>query len=98
MTALLRVQDLCVRFRTMGPLKALATGTTAPFIDAVYGVSFEIHKGETLALVGDSGSGKSTIARTGLDVSVQGEVLNLLARLRIWRSGLSRTISTSCAT
>lgn len=76
MTALLRVQDLRVRFRTMGPLKALATGTTAPFIDAVCGVSFEICKGETLALVGESGSGKSTIARTiiGLQRAVSGSI------------------------
>ncbi|MER9495872.1 ABC transporter ATP-binding protein [Mesorhizobium sp. M0320] len=77
MSALLRVQDLRVRFRTMGPLKALATGTKAPFIDAVCGVSFEISKGETLALVGESGSGKSTIARTiiGLQRAVSGSVL-----------------------
>ncbi|PIO43221.1 ABC transporter ATP-binding protein [Phyllobacterium zundukense] len=76
MSALLRVQDLGVRFRTMGPLTALATGTEAPFLDAVCGVSFEIHKGETLALVGESGSGKSTIARTiiGLQRAVSGSI------------------------
>ncbi|MER8989658.1 ABC transporter ATP-binding protein [Mesorhizobium sp. M0843] len=77
MSALLRVEDLRVRFRTMGPLKALATRTKAPFIDAVCGVSFEIGKGETLALVGESGSGKSTIARTiiGLQRPDSGSVL-----------------------
>ncbi len=33
-------------------------------IKAVDGVSFDLHKGETLGLVGESGCGKSTIART----------------------------------
>ncbi|MER9793631.1 ABC transporter ATP-binding protein [Mesorhizobium sp. M0213] len=76
MSALLQVEDLRVRFRTMGPLRALATGTKAPFIDAVCGVSFEIAKGETLALVGESGSGKSTIARSiiGLQPAMSGSI------------------------
>ncbi|MGX9120784.1 ABC transporter ATP-binding protein [Mesorhizobium sp. BHbsci] len=76
MSALLRVQDLGVRFRTMGPVKAFVSGIKAPFIDAVCGVSFEIHKGETLALVGESGSGKSTIARTliGLQPAFSGSI------------------------
>ncbi|RWB65981.1 ABC transporter ATP-binding protein [Mesorhizobium sp.] len=76
MSALLSVRDLSVRFRMMGPLKALATGTKARFIDAVCGISFEIHKGETLALVGESGSGKSTVARTiiGLQRAVSGSI------------------------
>ena len=32
-------------------------------LHAVDGVSFEIEKGKTLALVGESGCGKSTVAR-----------------------------------
>jgi len=48
---LLRVSDLDVTFET-------PTGS----VEAVKGVSFDIHKGETLALGGESGSGKSVTA------------------------------------
>lgn len=63
MSALLSVTDLRVRFRAMSTMKALVTRCPDPFIDAVCGVSFDIRKGETLGLIGESGSGKSTIAR-----------------------------------
>lgn len=64
MSAILEVENLRVRFRTMGALRAAVRGVSDPFIDAVCDVSFRIGEGETLALVGESGSGKSTIART----------------------------------
>src|SRR5262249_51672706 len=58
MTALLEVSDLKKHFLVRaGPL----FGTTR--VRAVDGVSFEIERGETLALVGESGCGKSTVGR-----------------------------------
>ncbi len=88
MSALLEVQDLQVRFRSMGPLRARLQGVHDPFIDAVCGVSFDIREGETLGLVGESGSGKSTVARAidGLlpvhagSVRFQGQELTGLGR------------------
>ncbi len=57
--ALLRVVDL-VKHYTSGGLFA----RRAPPVRAVDGVSFELGRGETLGLVGESGCGKSTVGRT----------------------------------
>ncbi|MEM9062800.1 MAG: ATP-binding cassette domain-containing protein [Pseudomonadota bacterium] len=55
---LLDVRDLVVRF----PLKRPNLLAPRPYLTAVDGVSFNIERGETLAIVGESGSGKTTTA------------------------------------
>jgi len=74
---ILVVDDLRVRFRTMGALKAKLSKVTDPFIDAVYNVSLGLRAGQTLGLVGESGSGKTTLGLTilGLVQAHSGSVL-----------------------
>lgn len=62
-TKLLSVNNLRVRFRAMGMLKALAAGRSDPFVDAVCGATINLNRGQTLGLVGESGAGKSTLGR-----------------------------------
>ena len=57
---LLTARDLVVRFN----IKKGLFGKVSHRVHAVEKISFDIHRGETLALVGESGSGKSTIGRT----------------------------------
>ena len=58
---LVRVRDLKVHF-TEGA--GVSWGRRQPDVRAVDGVSFEIKRGETLGLVGESGCGKTTVGRT----------------------------------
>ncbi|RQR63819.1 dipeptide ABC transporter ATP-binding protein [Burkholderia sp. Bp9125] len=56
----LRVRDLVTRF----PVKSGLFGRVSQYVHAVERVSFELRPGETLALVGESGCGKSTTGRS----------------------------------
>jgi len=57
---LLRVQDLAVRYAA--PRKGTHLGTGA----ALEGVALEVHAGEVLGIVGETGSGKTTLARAAV--------------------------------
>lgn len=74
MKNILEVKDLKMHFST--PSSNLFS-RTKNYIYAVDGVNFTIKKGETLGLVGESGCGKSTVARTiaQLYKPTSGEVL-----------------------
>ena len=65
MAPLIEVRDLRMHFPLggMDALMARMRGEPAPVVRAVESVSFDIAPGETLALVGESGCGKSTVAR-----------------------------------
>jgi peptide/nickel transport system ATP-binding protein len=74
MTApVLEVNDLKKHFPIFGGLFGRVRG----YVYAVDGVSFDIAKGETLALVGESGCGKSTVGRMILRLlpSTSGQVV-----------------------
>ena len=62
--ALVQVQDIAMDFDVSPPwLTRVIERKPRLKLHAVDGVSFEIEKGKTLALVGESGCGKSTVAR-----------------------------------
>jgi oligopeptide/dipeptide ABC transporter ATP-binding protein len=62
MTVLLDVEGLVKHF----PLKSGAFGRVSGQVRAVDGVDFHVNEGETLAIVGESGCGKSTVGRLTL--------------------------------
>ena len=61
---LLDVRDLAKDFDVSRPwLNRVLEGQPRQLLKAVDGVTFTINRGETLSLVGESGCGKSTVAR-----------------------------------
>jgi peptide/nickel transport system ATP-binding protein len=77
MSALVEVHDLAKTFDVSAPwLNRVVERKPRQFVHAVDGVSFAIQRGKTLALVGESGCGKSTVARllVGLYAPTKGRV------------------------
>ncbi|MFG6446879.1 ABC transporter ATP-binding protein [Roseateles sp. BYS180W] len=74
---LVEVRDLAKTFEVSAPwLNRVIERKPRQFVHAVDGVSFSIRRGKTLALVGESGCGKSTVARllVGLYPATRGVV------------------------
>jgi peptide/nickel transport system ATP-binding protein len=78
MKPLVQVEDLTKTFDVSAPwLNRVVERKPRQFVHAVDGVSFSIQRGRTLALVGESGCGKSTVARllVGLYAPTRGTVV-----------------------
>ena len=72
---LIEARDLCTWF----PIRRGVLARVAGHVRAVDGVSLAVHRGETVALVGESGCGKTTLGRTmvGLEKPMSGKVFYL---------------------
>jgi len=94
--ALVEVQDLAKTFDVSPPwLNRVVERKSRLFVHAVDGVGFSIARGKTLALVGESGCGKSSVARllVGLYEPTRGRVLfDGIDTAATWRSSAGRAL------
>jgi len=95
-TPMLEVRDLKKYFPVRQTIFEAVRRRPQSFVRAIDGVTFSVAKGEVLALVGESGCGKTTIAKTllGLEeqtagsIAFDGQVLEVRERRR--RAGLAQ--------
>ncbi|AIF69668.1 peptide ABC transporter ATPase [Palaeococcus pacificus DY20341] len=64
--AILKVENLKKYFPVKRGIIETLRGEPQKFVKAIDGISFEVRKGETLALIGESGCGKTTTGRVVL--------------------------------
>ena len=70
---LIEIKDLCVHY----PIRSGFFNRITDYVYAVDGVTFEIKQGESYGIIGESGSGKSTIGKSivGLEKTTSGQIL-----------------------
>ena len=83
-TKLLEVKNL----RKYFPIQKGVFQRTVGYVKAVDGVSFDVHRGETLGLVGESGCGKTTAGRCLLQLipPTSGSFVFGEEQVDLWRS------------
>jgi len=95
-TALVQARDLAKTFDVSAPwLNRVLERKPRQLLHAVDGVSFDIEKGQTLALVGESGCGKSTVARllVGLYEPSRGDLIfDGLEAHKVFKTGEARKL------
>jgi len=93
--AIVKARDIAKYFDVSPPwLDRVLERKGRAILHAVDGVSFEIRRGETLSLVGESGCGKSTVARllVGLYAPSRGEIEFFGRNLREMNSAAGRSL------
>jgi len=91
MKPLLTVEDLSVSFRARAGRRETVT-------DAVKRVGFELHAGETLALVGESGAGKSLTALSVLQLLPYPQAFHPCGSIRLGADGEKELLGADEAT